>query len=56
MLSKIGKKWFYMKKKCTNTRLQIVKWGGLFNPNLSNKVTFFSSVKKNRIENYSILL
>ena len=40
----------------TSTRLQKVTWGGPFNPNLSNKITFFSCVKKNRIENYSILL
>ena len=28
------------KGMCTSC-LQIVKWGGAFNPNLSNKVTFF---------------
>ena len=26
--------------------LQYVTWGGSFNPNLSNKITFFHSVKR----------
>ena len=31
-----------MRRPC----LQIVKWGGSFNPNLSNKITFFHSVRR----------
>ena len=30
----------------TSTRLQYVTWGGAFNPNLSNNITFFHSVKR----------
>ena len=30
----------------TSARLQYVTWGGAFNPNLSNNITFFHSVKR----------
>ena len=33
-------------KICASARLQIVIWGGQFNPNLSNKITFFHNVKE----------
>ena len=26
-----------------NTRLQNVTWGGVFNPSISNKITFFQT-------------
>ena len=36
-----------MSKNYTSTRLQIVIWGGeAFNPNLSNKITFFHNAKE----------
>ena len=35
-----------IRQSTTSICLQIVKWGGAFNPNLSNKITFFHSVRR----------
>ena len=34
------------KKNMRRLCLQYVTWGGAFNPNLSNKITFFHSVRR----------